>query len=128
MPNNGSATYNGNWVATVQGADEDGNGDMSLEHGVASIDAHFGDGDITATLDDLATLTGDIAGNSSRGPRQSQPVCGLDATADFEGSFSGAFYGAKGAEAGGVFDFASDDGEGGAFRGAFGGKKDRTTT
>ena len=46
-------------------------------------------------------------------------------TADFEGSFSGAFYGSKAAEAGGVFDFESDDGEdeGGAFRGAFGGKR-----
>ena len=126
MPNNGSAMYNGNWVATVQGADEDGNGDMSLEHGVASIYAQFGDGDITATLTDLATLTGDIAGNQFSGTKAvASSDRGLDASADFEGSFSGAFYGAKGAEAGGVFDFASDDGdnEGGAFRGAFGGKK-----
>ena len=42
--------------------------------------------------------------------------------AKFEGNFSGAFFGPLAAEAGGVFDFASDDGdnEGGAFRGAFG--------
>ena len=37
---------------------------------------------------------------------------------------SGAFYGTLADEAGGVFDFASDDMEDGAFRGAFGGKKD----
>ena len=48
MPNNGSAMYTGNWVATVQAADEDGNGDMLLEHGKASIDVDFGDGDIEA--------------------------------------------------------------------------------
>ena len=44
--------------------------------------------------------------------------------ADFEGEFSGAFYGTQAAEAGGVFDFTSEDTEGGEFRGAFGG--DRT--
>ena len=71
MPNNGSATYSGNWVATVQAADEDGNGDMSLTNGVASIAADFGEGDITATLTDLATLTGAIAGNTFSGDRSS---------------------------------------------------------
>ena len=125
MPNGGSAMYTGNWVAAVQAADGDGNGPMSLQHGAASIYAQFGDGDITATLTDLATLEGDIAGNQFSGMKATATGSGLDTTADFEGSFSGAFYGAKGAEAGGVFDFASDDGdnEGGAFRGAFGGKK-----
>ena len=48
---------------------------------------------------------------------------GLDASGTFEGSFSGAFYGSKAAEVGGVFDFSSDDMEEGAFRGAFGGDK-----
>ena len=126
MPNNGSADYTGNWVAAVQAADEDGNGDMSLETGVATIAADFGEGDITATLDELATLTGGIAGNTFDGTKAVATGSGLDASADFEGTFSGAFYGTKGAEAGGVFDFASDDGdnEGGAFRGAFGGTKD----
>ena len=47
----------------------------------------------------------------------------LTATPDFTGSFSGGFYGAKAAEAGGIFDFASEDNEAGAFRGAFGGDK-----
>ena len=125
MPNNGEATYNGNWVATVQEADDDGNGDISLDHGDATIEADFGEGDITATLDDLATLTGSIAGNSFHGTEGvgHHPRTWIDG--DFEGSFSGGFYGAKGAEAGGVFDFASeDDNEGGAFRGAFGGAKD----
>ena len=52
-------------------------------------------------------------------------LSGLDSTGKFTGSFSGGFYGTKAAEAGGIFDFASDDdndgaNEGGAFRGAFG--------
>ena len=125
MPNNGDATYTGNWVATVQEADDDGDGDITLVNGAATIAADFGDGDIIATLTDLATLTGEIAGNQFSGSKAVATGSGLDRTADFEGSFSGAFYGTKGAEAGGVFDFASDDGdnEGGAFRGAFGGKK-----
>ncbi len=124
MPNHGTATYNGNWVATVQAADVDGNGDITLEHDTAIIDANFGDGEITAKLMNLATLEGDIAGNSFSGTKAEATGGGLDASADFEGSFSGGFYGAKGAEVGGVFDFASDDGntEGGAFRGAFGGQ------
>ena len=124
MPNNGDATYTGSWVATVQEADEDGNGDITLTNGDASIAADFGDGDITATLDELATLTGDIAGNQFSGIEATATGGGLDTTADFEGSFSGAFYGSKAAEAGGVFDFASEDNEGGAFRGALGGKRD----
>ena len=75
----------------------------------------------------LATLTGSIAGNKFSGTEAdvaSGSTHRLDASADFEGSFKGGFYGAKGAEAGGVFDFASEDNEGGAFRGAFGGKQD----
>ena len=123
MPNNGKADYTGNWVAAVQAMDEDGNGPMSLKNGVATIAADFGEGDITAKLTDLATLTGDIAGNQFSGTKAVATGSGLDTAADFEGTFSGGFYGAKGAEAGGVFDFEADDGEGGAFRGAFGGKK-----
>ena len=65
-----------------------------------------------------------MPGTRSRGTEAAATGSGLDASADFEGSFSGGFYGAKAAEAGGVFDFASEDNEGGAFRGAFGGRKD----
>ena len=125
MPNNGTADYTGNWVATVQEADDDGNGDISLTSGVATIAADFEDGEIIATLEALATLTGRIAGNSFSGTKAvASADSDLDASADFEGSFSGGFYGAKAAEAGGVFDFESDDDEGGAFRGAFGSNKD----
>ena len=56
-------------------------------------------------------------------PLTSAGLYGLDASGDFEGSFSGAFYGSKAAEIGGLFDYASDDLEDGAFRGAFGGDK-----
>ena len=123
MPNNGSGIYAGNWVAAVQAEDEDGNGAVSLTSGAASLEADFGEGEITAALTGLATLSGDITGNTFLGDEASKIThTSLDNEADFEGSFSGGFYGAKAAEAGGVFDFASDDGnnEGGAFRGAFG--------
>ena len=44
MPNNGEATYNGNWVATVRGADEDGDGDIALLNGSATVAANFSEG------------------------------------------------------------------------------------
>ena len=118
MPNNGTGNYAGNWVATVQAEDEEGNGAVSLTSGAGSLVANFGKGEITATLTGLATLSGDISGNTFSGDEASDIThTSLDDEADFEGSFSGGFYGA---EAGGVFDFASEDNEGGAFRGAFG--------
>ena len=40
------------------------------------------------------------------------------------GEFSGGFYGAKAAEAGGVFAFTSEDQEAGEFSGAFGADRD----
>ena len=90
--------------------------------------ANFGKAEITATLTGLATLEGDIAANDVlRAPRQRVITMvthdGLDSGGKFMGSFSGGFYGAKAAEAGGVFDFASEDAEAGAFRGAFGGDR-----
>ena len=121
MPNNGTGAYSGNWVATVQAADVEGDGSIALKHGAASLAANFGKGTITATLTDLATLSGDISGNAFSGDKASgigDPT--LDSSADFEGSFSGGFYGAKAAEAAGVFTFATEDNEGGAFNGAFG--------
>ena len=72
----------------------------------------------------LAMLKGDISGSTFSGDEASDiDHSALDAGADFEGSFGGGFYGAQGAEAAGVFDFASEDNEGGAFSGAFGGQK-----
>ena len=121
MPNNGEATYSGNWVATVRGEDPDGNGDISLESGAASLVADLTEADITATLDGLATLSGDIAGNTFSGDEASDIThMRLDDEGEFTGSFSGGFYGAKAAEAGGVFAFTSEDQEAGEFSGAFG--------
>ena len=121
VPNYGSGIYAGNWAATVQGMD----GALSLNHGAASLNANFAKGGITATLAGLATLSGDIAGDTFSGTRATVDSANthfLDAGVDFDGSFSGGFYGANAAEAGGTFDFASDGG--GAFRGAFGGRAD----
>ena len=128
MPNNGTAIYNGNWVAAVQAKDDDGNGPISLANGVASLDANFELGEVDAMLTGLAKLDGTIDSNTFSGTKAavaSTNAHTLDSAGKFTGTFSGGFYGAKAAEAGGVFDFASDDdkdgaNEGGAFRGAFG--------
>ena len=125
MPNNGGAMYSGNWAAAVQAADEDGNGDISLVHGAAMLDADFSKATITATLTGLATLEGTVDTNTFSGTKATvgANVHSLTPDAKFTGEFSGGFYGAKAAEAGGVFDFTSEDAEAGAFRGAFGGDR-----
>ncbi len=127
MQNAGSATYNGNWAAAVQEAHPDGEGTIRLLHDDAAIIADFDKATITATLTNLATLKGDISGNTFSGDDDASGIDGmhgLDSDATFTGSFSGGFYGAKNAEAGGIFDFASEGNEGGAFVGAFGGAKE----
>ena len=122
MPNNGTADYSGNWAAAVQSADEDGDGDISLVYGAATIGADLSKATITTTLTDLATLTGAIDGNTFSGTKASgiSAMHGLASDGTFTGSFSGGFYGKQAAEAGGIFDFTSEDAEDGAFRGAFG--------
>ena len=128
MPNNGTAEYtSGNWVAAVRVADDNGNGDISLESGAASLKADFDKADITATLDGLATLEGDIDTNTFSGTKAtvgSDNGHRLDSDGEFTGSFSGGFYGTKAAEAGGVFAFTSEDKEAGEFSGAFGADRD----
>ena len=123
MPNNGGATYDGSWVATVQKADPDGNGSVLLTSGDASLTADFNKATIKAALTGLATLEGAINTNTFSGTKATVMAGdpnGLESDGEFTGSFSGGFYGAKAAEAGGVFDFTSEDAEDGAFRGAFG--------
>ena len=127
MPNNGDATYSGNWAAAVQAADEDGDGGISLVHGVATLDADFSKATIEATLAGLATLEGTVDTNTFSGTKatvMADDPHGLDSDGKFTGSFSGGFYGKQAAEAGGIFDFTSEDQEAGAFRGAFGGDRD----
>ncbi len=123
MPNAGTVTYSGNWVAVVlQGAGDDSG---ALEHGAASLSANLDDAELTATLTGLATLEGAIDGSAFEGTMATAAAnntYGLTPGGDFEGSFSGGFYGAAAAEAGGIFDFSSEGN--GAFRGAFGGVQD----
>ena len=132
MPNFGDADFKGNWVANVQAADGDGDGDITRHDGVASMNANFGKGEVDVILTGLATLDGTIDGNTFSGTKAAllNDAEVMEEAADslsgkFAGNFSGAFFGTLAAEAGGVFDFASDDdndgaNEGGAFRGAFG--------
>ena len=136
MPNFGSADFKGNWVANVQARDGDGDGDISPHDGVALMEANFAKATVGVTLSGLATLDGTIDGNTFSGTKAAlaaadadedsvEPRDMLGQDAKFMGNFSGAFFGNLAAEAGGVFDFASDDdndgaNEGGAFRGAFG--------
>ena len=132
MPNFGDADYKGNWVANVQAVDGDGDGDITRHDGVASMNANFGKGEVGVRLTGLATLNGTIDGNTFMGTKAAllNDADVMEEAADslggkFAGNFSGAFFGPLAAEAGGVFDFASDDdndgaNEGGAFRGAFG--------
>ena len=128
MLNHGTATYNGNWVATVQQADVDGKGAVSLEDGQATLRADFEDMDLTATLAGLATLEATITDNGFTGTTATvvdgDPF-GLDSDGKFSGDTMGAFFGPKADEAGGVFSFTSNDGdnEDGAFSGAFGGAR-----
>ena len=125
MPNHGSATFDGNWVATIQAADPDGNGPVSLEDGVASMTADFEKMTVEAELTGLATLSGGISGNTFSGSKVSDIThmsVSNDAD-DFTGSTSGGFFGTRAAEAGGVFSFTSDGNEDGAFSGAFGGAR-----
>ena len=127
MPNNGGASYTGNWVATVRGADPDGNGDIVLQSGASALTANFTKATIEATLTGLAKLEGDIDTNTFSGTKATvmdDDPHGLDSDGKFTGSFSGGFFGDATAEAGGVFDFTSKDAADGEFRGAFGGDRD----
>ena len=126
MPNDGKATYNGNWAATVRVANVAGGGSLSLTSGDATLTADFAKSTIMADLDGLADLEGTISGNTFSGTKatvEAGNTHGLTPSGTFTGSFSGGFYGAKGAEAGGIFDFTSTGMTAGEFRGAFGGKK-----
>ena len=123
MPNAGTATYSGNWVGIVlQGAGDDS---AALEGGAANLTANLDTSTLTAALVGLATLRGAIDGSSFMGSTATvaaNNTYGLTPGADFEGEFSGGFYGPAAAEAGGIFDF--NGGNNGAFRGAFGGSMD----
>ena len=125
MPATGSASYVGNWVASVQ-ANKANDGTISHQNGVSTVTADFDESGVNVALTGLATLTGAIEGDAFMGTRVRGVSDIGDMTASaagsaFSGEFSGAFFGPKAAEAGGIFDYSSTDG--GAFRGSFGGAK-----
>ena len=133
MPDTGTATYNGLWVATVRGADM---GDISVKQGGAVTMADFGKDTITVDLKDrlddtmtIAKLEGSIDGSGFKGTKITGVTDKLGVKAssdgsDYTGTFSGAFFGPDAPEVGGVFDYRSAEGKkAGEFRGAFGGGK-----
>ena len=139
VPNHGDAIYNGNWVASIQAADDDGDGSITLTNGRANIEADFRRGEIDVKLMGLVTLEGDIEGNMFMGSFVNaelvfddvnadtdgvQATSGLNPSGEFDGSFEGGFFGDDAEEVGGVFDFSSRGNEDGAFRGAFGAHED----
>jgi hypothetical protein len=126
MPNFGSATYNGNWVANVQAEDPQGDGAITRRNGNSTLTADFAMGEVDVTLTGLASLEGTIDGSTFSGEDielEDTLPGGLANADDFTGSFRGAFFGAQAAEAGGVFDYASKDNKNGAFTGSFGGAR-----
>ena len=128
MPNFGDATYNGNWVGNVQAEDPEGDGTITRQNGTSTLTADFVKNEVDVVLTGLAELEGTIDGNTFGGsekPNLSEDnlVGSLANADDFMGSFSGAFFGPKAAEAGGVFDYESEDNKNGAFRGSFGGTR-----
>ncbi len=126
MPNVGMGSYEGNWVASVQ-ANQANEGAISRQSGESTLTADFLKNTLTADLSGLATLEGSISEDGFEGTKVTGVMAdkgNLTANADgtkFSGSFSGAFYGPKAAEAGGIFDYTSA--KDGAFRGSFGGSK-----
>ena len=142
MPIEGTATYRGGWVATVRAKAEDpAKAAFANFQGISEVKANFEQNSVMVDLTEyraqlgnlartdpkvLAKLEGTIDGSGFMGTSISgiEDIGLLEATSDgagFSGKFSGAFYGPKAEEVGGVFDF---DGEKkGAFRGAFGGGK-----
>ena len=128
MPNFGDATYNGNWVGNVQAEDPEGDGAITRQNGTSTLTADFVKNEVDVMLTGLAELEGTIDGSTFGGsekPNLSEDnlVGGLANADDFMGSFSGAFFGPKAAEAGGVFGYESEDNKNGAFRGSFGGTR-----
>ena len=127
MPNVGTAEYNGHWVASVRAADMEGDGKISEQTGESKMTAKFETNGIMVDLMGLAKLDGTITGDRFKGTKVTGVMAGdggLDASGTFTGSFSGAFFGTKAAEAGGVFDYTSKDMKAGEFSGAFGGDKE----
>ena len=121
----GTATFNGDWVATIQRRNSTSAGSFTMDDGPAMLVANFGKGTVKGTLTGLATLDGDLTGSSFMGTKASNIThADLDSTGTFTGSFNGGIYGPDGSEAAGVFGF--DGGAAGAFRGAFGGKDPST--
>ena len=115
----GTATYSGDWVAIVRPSHSSA---LASENGSATLTANFSEDEFTGELMGLATLEGELSGNTFSGTDAMVEHERMDEDGTFAGSFSGAIYGEDGAEAAGVFSF--DGGDAGAFVGAFGGRDD----
>ena len=80
MPNYGTATYKGNWVANVQAANPQGNGTIMRQDGVMSMMSDWAKNTVDVTLTGLITLEGDIAGNEFSGTKAAVHDTNADTT------------------------------------------------
>ena len=76
VPLQGDATYEGDWVAAIREADEDGDGDITLQHGDAVIMVDFEDEDLTVDLQDLAMFKGTLSGSTFSGDDDATDISG----------------------------------------------------
>ncbi len=127
MPNFGAAEYKGSYVAVVQNPDESF---VSLND-KAMLSANFEKGTVGLDLAKLVMgLKGKIDGDMFMGSSDKEMTAdangmhGIPTDTEVAGSFTGAFFGARAKEAGGVFDYMSTDDEMVSnFRGAFGARR-----
>ena len=135
MPKTGTATWHGHWVGNARAAHAEGTGAITHVTGGSKMTATFGTAmtiKVELMKDDtdmFATLNGKIMGNRFHDDETvtnevtvNNAVGGVKAGGKFTGSFSGAFFGPEAVETGGVFDYTSEGGKGGQFKGAFGGR------
>ena len=69
MPNVGTATYNGHWVASVREDDMQGDGAITHQSGASKMMASFEDNEVNVDLTGLARLTAPSPGTGSLEPR-----------------------------------------------------------
>ena len=134
MPNSGSATYNGNWVANIQPADEQGDGTITRHSDTSSMTLPIlGWTRSRSTLDSpchagmvpFLRIHSRVIAKPKLMKVRWPEVWRTPMTSRVASRVRSL--GPDAVEAGGVFDYASKGNKDGAFRGSFGVARVRTT-